>query len=75
MLDFIFLGEDIISQFDKAFQFIQESQHYGNVLIHCHKGIYRLRIVFFYLLELLDHINFYYSLSTYFLEYITTVHV
>lgn len=34
-------GEDILSYMDDAFRFIEEGKHYGNVLVHCHKGVSR----------------------------------
>ena len=34
-------GEDILSHMSEAFNFIEHSQHYGNILVHCHKGISR----------------------------------
>lgn len=34
-------GEDILSHMETAFKFIEESKHYGNVLVHCHKGVSR----------------------------------
>jgi protein-tyrosine phosphatase len=34
-------GEDMLSYMDLACSFINEGQHYGNVLVHCHKGISR----------------------------------
>jgi hypothetical protein len=34
-------GEDIMSHLKTAFDFIEEGKHYGNVLVHCHKGISR----------------------------------
>jgi protein-tyrosine phosphatase len=34
-------GEDILPHLDSAFKFIEEGQHYGNVLVHCHKGVSR----------------------------------
>ena len=34
-------GEDMLSYMDLACSFIDEGQHYGNVLVHCHKGISR----------------------------------
>lgn len=34
-------GEDILSHMETAFKFIEEGKHYGNILVHCHKGISR----------------------------------
>lgn len=34
-------GEDLISYMNIAYNFIEESKHYGNILVHCHKGISR----------------------------------
>lgn len=34
-------GEDILPHLETAFRFIEEGKHYGNVLVHCHKGISR----------------------------------
>lgn len=34
-------GEDILGHMEAAFKFIEEGKHYGNVLVHCHKGISR----------------------------------
>ena len=34
-------GEDILGHMDSAFSFIEVSQHYGNILVHCHRGISR----------------------------------
>lgn len=34
-------GEDMLSHMGLACSFIDEGQHYGNVLVHCHKGISR----------------------------------
>lgn len=34
-------GEDMLSYMGQACSFIDEGQHYGNVLVHCHKGISR----------------------------------
>jgi protein-tyrosine phosphatase len=34
-------GEDILPHLDSAFKFIEEGRHYGNVLVHCHKGVSR----------------------------------
>jgi hypothetical protein len=34
-------GEDLVPHFDAAFRFIEEGSHWGNVLVHCHKGISR----------------------------------
>ncbi len=34
-------GEDILTYMDAAFRFIEEGRHYGNVLVHCHKGVSR----------------------------------
>lgn len=34
-------GEDIISHMNTAYSFIEEGKHYGNILVHCHKGISR----------------------------------
>jgi hypothetical protein len=34
-------GEDIMSHLKTAYDFIEEGKHYGNVLVHCHKGISR----------------------------------
>lgn len=34
-------GEDIIPHMETAYKFIEEGQHYGNVLVHCHKGVSR----------------------------------
>ena len=34
-------GEDILSHINEVFLFIQEGKHYGNVLIHCLKGVSR----------------------------------
>lgn len=34
-------GEDILSHMTTAFNFIEEGKHYGNVLVHCHKGVSR----------------------------------
>ena len=35
------IGEDVLSHMTTAFNFIEEGKHYGNVLVHCHKGISR----------------------------------
>lgn len=34
-------GEDIIAHMKTAYQFIEEGRHYGNVLVHCFKGVSR----------------------------------
>jgi len=34
-------GEDIISHMDTAYNFIEQSKHYGAILVHCHKGVSR----------------------------------
>jgi hypothetical protein len=34
-------GEDILSYMESAFLFIEEGKHYGNVLVHCLKGVSR----------------------------------
>eukprot|EP01040_Poterioochromonas_malhamensis_P009794 gene9794-10637_t len=34
-------GENILPHLDTAYRFIEESRHYGNILVHCHKGISR----------------------------------
>lgn len=34
-------GEDLVPYFEQAYRFIEEGRHYGNVLVHCHKGISR----------------------------------
>ena len=34
-------GEDILSYFETSYKFIEQSQHYGKVLVHCHKGVSR----------------------------------
>lgn len=34
-------GENLLSHLPTAFKFIEESMHYGGVLIHCHKGVSR----------------------------------
>lgn len=34
-------GEDILAHMETAFKFIEEGKHYGNVLVHCHKGVSR----------------------------------
>jgi protein-tyrosine phosphatase len=34
-------GEDILAHMETAYKFIEEGKHYGNVLVHCHKGVSR----------------------------------
>ena len=34
-------GEDILSHMNEVFLFIEEGKHYGNVLVHCLKGVSR----------------------------------
>jgi len=34
-------GEDILQYMDVSYRFIEESQYYGNILVHCHRGISR----------------------------------
>ena len=34
-------GEDILPYMEGAIRFIGEGQHYGSVLVHCHRGISR----------------------------------
>jgi protein-tyrosine phosphatase len=34
-------GEDIMGHMNTACSFIEESKHYGNILVHCHKGVSR----------------------------------
>ena len=34
-------GENIIPYIEIVYRFIEESRHYGNILVHCHKGISR----------------------------------
>lgn len=34
-------GEDLLAHMTTAFNFIEEGKHYGNVLVHCHKGVSR----------------------------------
>lgn len=34
-------GEDMAAHIDFAIQFIEQSRHHGNILVHCHKGISR----------------------------------
>lgn len=34
-------GEDIIAHMTEAYNFIEEGKHYGNVLVHCLKGVSR----------------------------------
>lgn len=34
-------GENIIAHFESAFNFIEHAKHYGNILVHCHKGVSR----------------------------------
>ncbi len=34
-------GEDVTAHMETAFKFIEEGKHYGNVLVHCHKGVSR----------------------------------
>mmetsp|Transcript_2422 Transcript_2422/g.4034 ORF Transcript_2422/g.4034 Transcript_2422/m.4034 type:complete len:227 (-) Transcript_2422:1-681(-) len=34
-------GEDIIAHMSAAYNFIEESKHHGNILVHCHKGVSR----------------------------------
>lgn len=35
------IGENITVHLDSTFKFIEEGKHYGNVLVHCHKGVSR----------------------------------
>jgi len=34
-------GEDIVAHMEDGFRFIEEGKHYGNILVHCHKGVSR----------------------------------
>ncbi len=34
-------GENIISEMENAFRFIEEGKHYGSVFVHCRKGVSR----------------------------------
>jgi dual specificity phosphatase 12 len=34
-------GEDLLPYMETSFNFIEEGKHYGNVLVHCHRGISR----------------------------------
>jgi protein-tyrosine phosphatase len=34
-------GEDVLAHMDSTFKFIEEGKHYGNILIHCHRGVSR----------------------------------
>jgi protein-tyrosine phosphatase len=44
-------AENLIPHIDTALKFIEESRHYGNILVHCHKGISRsVSIVIGYLM-------------------------
>ena len=46
------IGEDLLVHLDGAIKFIEQSQHYGKVLVHCHKGISRsASIVMGYLMK------------------------
>jgi len=46
------IGEDLLSHLDGAIRFIEQSQHYGKILVHCHKGISRsASVVMAYLMK------------------------
>lgn len=34
-------GEDISAYLEQSFRFIEDAQHYGKILVHCHRGISR----------------------------------
>ena len=46
------IGEDLLVHINGAIKFIEQSQHYGKILVHCHKGISRsASIVMGYLMK------------------------
>jgi protein-tyrosine phosphatase len=45
-------GENILKYLDMSYKFIEENRHYGNILVHCHKGISRsVSIVIGYMMK------------------------
>ena len=45
-------GENLLKHLSKAFEFIEQGRHYGNVFVHCKKGISRsVSIVLAYLMK------------------------
>jgi protein-tyrosine phosphatase len=48
-------GENILKYLDISYKFIEENRHYGNILVHCHKGISRsVSIVIGYMMKKSD---------------------